>query len=103
MLATRPDLIPEATAAELGALHQDVEPVPRGQLEPAIETALGRGIEEVFADFDWSPLGAASIGQVHAARLRSGTRVVVKARRPEVSDTIERDLTIALDLARRQR
>ncbi len=100
VLATRTDLIPESTAAELGALHQDVEPVPRDELEPAIEAALGRQVDEVFAEFEWSPLGAASIGQVHSARLRSGTRVVVKARRPDVSDTIDRDLEIALDLAR---
>ncbi|MEQ6899668.1 AarF/UbiB family protein [Nocardioides sp. YIM 152588] len=100
LLATRDDLLPPAITGELALLHQDARPVDRETLEPALEAALGRPVEEVFDAFWWEPLGAASIGQVHAARLPDGTDVVVKVRRPAVSATIERDLRIATDVAR---
>ena len=59
-------------------------------------------VEQVFAEFDWEPLAAASIGQTYRARLRSGEAVVVKVQRPGVKEIIERDLA-ALALARRRR
>ncbi len=99
LLATRPDLIPAETADELAQLHQDVEPAPRSAVEPALEASLGQRIDEVFAEFDWSPIGAASIGQVYRARLVSGEPVVVKARRPDVAEVVDRDLGLALQLA----
>jgi ubiquinone biosynthesis protein len=98
ILATRPDLIPAETAQELGKLHQDVEPVPRDEIQPALEAALGRSVDDVFADFDWAPVGAGSIGQVYRARLVSGEPVIVKVRRPDIDTIIERDLGMALDL-----
>jgi ubiquinone biosynthesis protein len=98
ILATRPDLIPPETAHELGKLHQDVEPVPRNVIQPAIEAALGRSVDDTFAEFDWTPVGAGSIGQVYRARLVSGEPVIVKVRRPDIDTIIERDLRMALDL-----
>jgi ubiquinone biosynthesis protein len=58
-------------------------------------------VSELFASFDPDPIAAASIAQVHAATLMSGARVVVKVRRPDVSQTVDRDLDIAGRLAAR--
>jgi ubiquinone biosynthesis protein len=58
-------------------------------------------VSEVFASFDRTPIAAASIAQVHAATLMSGARVVVKVRRPDVSQTVDRDLDITGRLAAR--
>jgi ubiquinone biosynthesis protein len=57
-----------------------------------IEAELGRPVEEVFTDFDWTPLAAASIGQTHVATLPSGQSVVVKVQRPDIAEVMERDL-----------
>jgi len=66
-----------------------------------LRAELGRSPEEVFARFEAVPLAAASIGQVHRARLRSGPEVVVKVQRPGVEELVERDLDIIVALARR--
>jgi ubiquinone biosynthesis protein len=99
LLATRPDIIPQATADELGLLHQDVEPAPRSEVEPALDAALGAKMRDVFADFDWNPIGAGSLGQVYKATTVSGEKVVVKVRRPGIETAVERDLRIAIDFA----
>lgn len=99
ILATRPDVVPPATARELGKLQQDVAPVPRDQIQPALEAALDQPVDSVFPSFDWTPVGAGSIGQVYRAGLTSCESVIVKVRRPDVDALIERDLKIALDLA----
>ena len=53
----------------------------------------------MFAEFDWEPIAAASIGQAYRARLRSGERVVVKVQRPGISSSVERDLDVLAQLA----
>lgn len=100
LLATRVDVIPAETANELSKLHQDVQAAPQSEVEPALERALGRRVDDVFQEFDWNPIGAASLAQVYRARLVSGESVVVKIRRPDVEDIVDGDLKIALDLAR---
>ena len=99
LLATRPDLMPADALAELGRLHAAARPLARGEVEAAIAAEVGDP-DEVFAEFDWEPLGSASIAQVHAARLRDGREVVVKIRRPGLDELVERDLAIAMWLAR---
>ena len=99
LLATRPDVIPQETADELAQLHQDVEPAPRTEMEPALSAALGQPIDQVFSEFDWAPIGAGSLGQVYRATLTTGEEVVVKVRRPNIQDEVNRDLRIAVDLA----
>jgi ubiquinone biosynthesis protein len=99
LLATRPDVISQATADELALLHQDVEPAPRSDIEPALEVALGNRMNEAFTDFDWDPIGAGSLGQVYRATTISGEKVVVKVRRPGIEAAVERDLRIAIDFA----
>jgi ubiquinone biosynthesis protein len=98
-LSTRPDLIPPEFVAELGKLQDTVPPFALDQVVAAVEGDLGRPISELFARFDPVPLAAASLGQVHAARLFSGEEVAVKVQRPEIGQRINTDLAILADLA----
>ena len=80
LLSTRRDLIPEEFITELARLQDQAEPVPWGQIEEVLAQSLGRPADEVFAELqDLARAAAASIGQVHKARLRS--EVGVRARR----------------------
>jgi ubiquinone biosynthesis protein len=99
MLSTREDLLSPAWTAELAALHSDVRPVPFDELLPQVEQALGCSPFEVFVDLEREPYAAASIAQVHRARLPSGAAVVLKIRRPGIEGKIEADLRILRHLA----
>jgi ubiquinone biosynthesis protein len=101
ILSTRADLLPPEYLVELTKLQDAAPPVPFESIRQALETELGRPIEELFAEFDPEPLAAASIGQAHAAVLWDGTEVVVKARRPGVVDQVNEDLEILKELAAR--
>jgi predicted unusual protein kinase regulating ubiquinone biosynthesis (AarF/ABC1/UbiB family) len=82
----------EAYRAALASLQSDAEPMEPVLVAAVIESELGRGPEELFADFSPVPIAAASIGQVHAARLHDGTEVAVKVQYPGVADAIGADL-----------
>src|SRR5512134_2688176 len=99
-LSTRRDLLPEDIADELAKLQDRVPPFPGAEARTIVERAYGKPAEEVFERFDDQPLAAASIAQVHTARLRSGEEVVVKVVRPGVREKIERDLEVMYVLAR---
>lgn len=101
MLATRPDLVGDTMAAQLGALQADVAAVPWPDLRAALEAGLGRPIEEVFAHVEEQPLAAASVGQVHGARLLDGTPVVIKVQRPGAAAQVAADLDILRRLGAR--
>jgi ubiquinone biosynthesis protein len=98
-LSTHADVLPPEVVAELTLLQDDVPPLPAGVAERAIEAALGRGIDDLFLEFDPVPLAAASIAQVHRATLRSGAVVAVKVRRPGLAAVVETDVAILADLA----
>jgi ubiquinone biosynthesis protein len=100
ILSTRPDLLPPEFTDELGHLQDQAAPAPWPQVEQVLRADLGGPVEEVFARFDREPLAAASIAQVHAARLRSSAEVVVKVQRPGIRLVVERDLDIVARLAR---
>jgi ubiquinone biosynthesis protein len=100
VLSTRSDLLPADVIAELSGLQDHVTPVGRADIEELLTAELGAPPADVFASFDPEPLAAASIGQVHRARLASGEQVVVKVQRPGVRALVERDLDILLKLAR---
>ncbi len=98
-LSTRRDLLPVDIADELEKLQDRVPPFPGREAKAIVEDAYGRPVGEVFAEFDETPLAAASIAQVHTARLRSGEEVVVKVVRPGIREKIERDLEVMYVLA----
>jgi ubiquinone biosynthesis protein len=99
VLSTRRDVLPAEFVQELGRLQDRATPVPWPEIEHALRQELGDP-GEVFADFDRTPLAAASIAQVHTATLRSGKEVVVKIQRPGIRAVVERDLDIVGRLAR---
>ncbi|MGI9383495.1 MAG: ABC1 kinase family protein [Methyloligellaceae bacterium] len=99
LLSTRPDVLPSKWTAELERLQSQVAAVPFDELLPQIEQALGRSPFEVFADLDPEPHAAASIAQVHLAKLESGVPVILKIRRPGIQAKIDADLTILEYLA----
>jgi ubiquinone biosynthesis protein len=101
ILSTRPDLLPPEIVDELSALQDRAEPVPWPDVRAVLEADLGGRVDEIFASIDPEPLAAASVGQVHAARLRSGDDVVVKVQRPGIRPVVERDLDIAQRIAGR--
>ena len=99
LLSTRPDLLPPDYIAELSKLQDATPPAPYAQVAAVLEAELGAAPEKIFASFDENPLASASIGQAHAARLRSGEEVVVKVQRPGVAAAVERDLDVLTELA----
>src|SRR5688572_7777301 len=99
-LSTRRDLLPADVADELAKLQDRVPPFPGAEARAICEHAYGRAVSEVFETFDEAPLAAASIAQVHTARLRGGQEVVIKVLRPGVREAIERDLEVMYVLAR---
>ena len=101
VLSTRRDLLPAEFISELSRLQDDAAEVPWPRIEQVLRSELGAEAGELFASFDREPIAAASIAQVHAATLPSGARVVVKVRRPDVSQIVDRDLDIAGRLAAR--
>lgn len=95
--STRPDLIPPEIMAELKKLQDAVPPEPFAQIRATVEADLGATIDEVFSDFDETPLASASIGQVHRAKLRmpdGDLPVVVKVQRTNVRDVVQRDVDL---------
>jgi ubiquinone biosynthesis protein len=98
-VSTRRDLLPSDIADELAKLQDRVPPFPGDIARELVGRAYGRPVEEVFQQFDTTPLAAASIAQVHAAQLRTGEEVVVKVLRPDMRAIIERDLEVLHALA----
>ena len=98
MLSAREDLLPHWTS-ELARLHSNVAPVPFDALLPEMERALGRSPFEVFRELEREPYAAASIAQIHRAKLASGTPVILKIRRPGIEAKIDADLRLVEHLA----
>ncbi|HET9731608.1 MAG TPA: AarF/UbiB family protein [Acidimicrobiales bacterium] len=99
LLSTRSDLLPQPYLDALARLQDDVAPVPVGDVRRVFREEIGAEVDDVFAQFSAEPLAAASLGQVHRARLRSGREVVVKIQRPGVEATVAEDLEALGDLA----
>jgi ubiquinone biosynthesis protein len=97
--STRSDLVSPPVAEELSHLQDNVAPAPPDAVRELLEDELDAPVEEVFAEFDWKPLAAASIGQAHRARLHGGQQVIVKVQRPGVADSVHRDLDVLDELA----
>jgi predicted unusual protein kinase regulating ubiquinone biosynthesis (AarF/ABC1/UbiB family) len=99
LLSTRADLLPVPYLDALARLQDDVEPFSFGEVEQIVTEELGVRLSKAFAEFDATPLAAASLGQVHRALMRDNRQVVVKVQRPGVREVIVKDLEILLELA----
>jgi ubiquinone biosynthesis protein len=98
ILSTRSDLLPEAYRVELAKLQDEITPLPVEMIIEVIREDLGSEPAELFGSFDRKPLGSASIGQVHGARLFDGREVVLKVRKPNVDQVVRIDLEIVAGL-----
>jgi ubiquinone biosynthesis protein len=97
--STRPDLLPASIIGELVHLQDRVVPFPFEQARDVIEEQFGEPLGKLFPEFDETPMAAASIGQVHLARLHTGEAVAVKIQRPDIRAIVETDLEIMENLA----
>ena len=100
ILSMRSELLPQAYCDELARLRADVEPMTFDEVRAALEHEYARPLGEVFAGIDPTPLGSASVAQVHRARLLDGGDVAVKVQRPGVQRTMASDIDIMRQLVR---
>jgi ubiquinone biosynthesis protein len=92
MLSTRPDLLPTPYLAALARLQDKVDPFAFEDAERIVTAELGVRLSKAFAEFETTPMAAASLGQVHRARLRDGRRLAVKVQRPGVRERVVDDM-----------
>jgi ubiquinone biosynthesis protein len=92
-LSCRVDVLPEAYVKHLSCLQDQAPTISMDAIRERIEEEIGRPIEKAFAAFDETPLAAASLAQVHAARLHDGTEVVIKVQLPGVDTLVQTDMT----------
>ncbi len=94
LLSTRRDMLPDDIASELSKLQDHVPAFSGDIAKQIVEKSFGMELNQVFKDFDLSPLASASIAQVHTAKLNDGRDMIVKVVRPGIEKTIRRDLGI---------
>lgn len=94
LLSLRPDIIPPEYIKEFEKMQDKVPGFPYSQVERIIQDELGKPINKLFKQFDKKPISAASLGQVHKAKLPSGEIVAVKIQRPDIKEKIEQDIEI---------
>jgi len=99
LMSTRADVFPPEYIEEFKKLQDSVPPIPFSDVKCVIERELKRPLLEIFARFEEESLAAASVGQVHIARLHSGERVAVKIIRPGIDRQIKQDLRLMYYLA----
>ena len=100
LVASTEGIFPERYSEELRGCLDRVKPLPFEAIERVVRAELGRPLAQVFSEVDKEPLAAASIAQVHAARLCDGTEVVLKVQRPGIGDSIAADMRILRGVAR---
>ena len=94
LLSARADILPEPYLSAVGTLQDQVPPDPADEIVAVIESELGKPVDELFDDFRREPMAAASLGQVHRARV-DGSDAVVKVLRPGVEEAVALDLEIS--------
>lgn len=99
-LSTRSEILPKAYCDELAKLQTECDPLPFDQMLAALDAIYGERQGDIFDAVDPTPLGSASLAQVHKARLVSGETVAVKIQRPGVKATMALDIDIMRMVAR---
>ena len=100
LLSTRTDVLDYETAKELESLTDSCKPFNVSQLKKIIEKELNDKIENIFEYFDDEPLAAASLAQVHSARLKTGQDVVIKVLRPNIERKVKKNLRLLKSAAK---
>ena len=100
VMSTRPDLLAAETIAQLKRLQDRLPAFSFARARKTIEEDTGKRLEETYQEFDEQPVAAASVAQVHRARLRGGREVAVKILRPSIRRQVERDAAMLLSIAR---
>jgi len=103
ILSMRPDLLPEEYIVEFQKFQDNVRPEPYEVIRQIVENELKRPLGDLFERFETAPVASASLAQVHIAYLKDGNRVAVKVLRPNVRETMMRDIAIMKRLAKRVR
>ena len=99
LLSTRVEMMPQAYIEALTRLQDKVEPFSFGEVEQIVTNELGVRLSKAFSEFENEPMAAASLGQVHKARLRNGRQVAVKVQRPQIRERMIEDLDALEEIA----
>jgi predicted unusual protein kinase regulating ubiquinone biosynthesis (AarF/ABC1/UbiB family) len=99
LLSTRPDFLPAPYLLGLSRLQDNCEPFSFKDVENIIVSELGVRFSKAFSEFSTEPIAAASIGQIHRAKMRDGREVAVKVQRPGIRETVLQDLEILSEIA----
>ena len=99
LLSCRPDIVPAAYAEALKRLQDNVAPFPFAEVQKILTAELGVRLSKAFSFIDPEPLAAASIAQVHRAKLRDGREVAIKVQRPGIREQVTQDLEALGDIA----
>ena len=91
-LSIMANFLPEAFRGELEGLQDQVPPRTYDEIADRIEMDLGKKVDALFDDFQRAPLASASLGQVHEAKLKDGTRVAVKVQHKDIDEIVRLDL-----------
>ena len=100
IMSTRQDMFSQRYTVELEKLRSSVKPMPFEEVESVLVQAFGDNWRSIFVNFDTTPLGSASIAQVHRATLNTGQEVVVKVQRPNIYETMKRDIRLVRKAAK---
>ena len=92
LMSTRSDMFPPEVLESLSRLQDELEPMPFHGVARIVQDELGVRMSKAFDRFDEEPVAAASLGQVHKARLRDGRTVAVKVQREGIQETVRGDL-----------